>query len=80
MDKKLTFEIEDNGKNIKCEELYSFENNNKKYMVYTDNTKDEDGLLRIYAVIVDGEKLLPIENDDEWAFVKETIETLQDDN
>ena len=80
MDKKLTFEIEDNGKNIKCEELYSFENNNKKYMVYTDNTKDEDGLLRIYAVIVDGEKLLPIENDDEWAFVKKTIETLQDDN
>lgn len=76
MDKKLTFEID----GVKCEEVYSFENRGKKYMIYTDNTKDGDDYLRIYVAILDGEKLLPIEDDDEWAFVEEAIKRLQDDN
>ena len=53
----------------------------KNYMVYTDNTTDEDGSLRIYASIYnpdkDDNKLIPIENDEEWAFVEETIDALQ---
>ncbi len=85
MEEKLTFEITDeNGKNIKCEELYSFKNEktNKNYIVYTDNTKDSDGSLRIYAAIYNPDlkekKLIPIIDDEEWAFVEETIDNLCD--
>jgi len=83
-DKKLTFKITDEkGKEVEYEELYSFKNEEtgKNYMVYTDNTTDEDGSLRIYASIYnpdkDDNKLIPIENDEEWAFVEETIDALQ---
>lgn len=83
-DKKLTFKVTDEtGKEIECEELYSFKNDEtgKNYMVYTDNSMDEDGCLRIYAAIHnpngDDDKLIPIDNDEEWAFVKETVDALQ---
>lgn len=86
-DKKLTFKIkDDSGKDIECEELYSFKNEelNKNYIVYTDNSYDEDGCLCIYAAIYnpleEEKKLLPIENDEEWAFVEEMIDTLQGEN
>ncbi len=87
MEEKLTFKINDEtGKEIECEELYSFKNEetNKNYMVYTDNSVDEDGCLCIYAAIYNPEdkekKLIPIENDEEWAFVEETIELLNEGN
>lgn len=86
-EKKLTFKIKDeNGLDIECEELYSFKNEslNKNYMVYTDNSYDEDGCLCIYAAIYNPQdeekKLLPIEDDNEWAFVEEMINTLQEEN
>lgn len=84
-DKKLTFKIKnENGLDIECEELYSFKNEElgKNYMVYTDNSYDDEGNLCIYAAIynpIDEEKkLIPIEDDNEWAFVEEMIDTLQE--
>ena len=51
-------------------------------MVYTDNSYDDEGNLCIYAAIynpIDEEKkLIPIEDDNEWAFVEEMIDTLQE--
>ena len=82
-DKKLVFKItNEQGKNIEYEELYTFKNEKtgKNYMVYTDNSIDEDGKVRVfasYAPSLDDKKLRPIENDDEWDFVEETINTLQ---
>ncbi len=80
----LTFKVTDeNGNMIECEELYSFKNEEtgKNYMVYTDNTLDEEGNTRIYAAIYnpddESNKLIPIVDDKEWAFVEETIEALE---
>lgn len=80
----LTFKVTDeNGNMIECEELYSFKNEEtgKNYMVYTDNTLDEEGNTRIYAAIYnpddESNKLIPIIDDKEWAFVEETIEALE---
>ena len=59
-DKKLTFKIKDeNGLDIDCEELYSFKNEEtgKNYMVYTDNSHDDDGNLCIYAAIYNPDKV-----------------------
>ena len=80
----LTFKVTDENVNmIECEELYSFKNEEtgKNYMVYTDNTLDEEGNTRIYAAIYnpddESNKLIPIVDDKEWAFVEETIEALE---
>ena len=48
MDEKMTFKVTDeNGKEVEFEVLFTFESDEtkKNYMVYTDNTTDEAGLL-----------------------------------
>lgn len=83
----LKFKVTDeNGTEMEYEELYSFQNdeNGKNYMVYTDNTEDEEGNLKIYAAIYQEKDnthtLIPIENDEEWAFVEETVSLLEEEN
>ena len=50
-------------------------------MVYTDNTEDEDGNTKIYAAIYDeNHTLIPIKDDEEWAFVEETVSLLEEEN
>lgn len=72
---------DDNGKVVQCEILFTFEEEStgKDYIVYTDDTLDENGNLKVYASIQslqkDGTiKLLPIETDVEWRMI-ETILT-----
>ena len=66
------------GKEMKCEVLFTFtsDETKKDYIVYTDNTNDEDGNVRVYASIYNKEsekgKLEPITTDKEW----EVIETM----
>ena len=83
-DKVLTFNIfDDDGKKIECEELYSFvnEENGKNYIIYTDNTLDDDGNLKVYGAIHDeNDKLIPITDDSEWAYLEETLDLLEDGN
>lgn len=47
----MNFKIIENGKEIICDILFTFsdENNNIDYIVYTDGTKDTEGDLEIYA-------------------------------
>ena len=43
MEEKMTFKVfDDNGKEIECEVLFTFESDetHKNYIVYTDNTTD----------------------------------------
>lgn len=52
MDKKNIFTvINDEGKEVECEILFTFdsEETKKSYMVYTDNTTDKDGNVKVYA-------------------------------
>ena len=76
----MTFKvINDEGKEIECEVLFTFESDEtkKNYIVYTDNTLDEEGNTKVYASIYnpdqDETKLLPIETDKEWKIIEEIL-------
>jgi len=87
MDEKMTFKvINDEGKEIECEVLFTFESEetNKNYIVYTDNTTDEEGNTKVYASIYypdqEETKLEPIETDKEWKLVEGILNTLTKEN
>ena len=83
-DEKMTFKVMDeNGKEIECEVLFTFESTetNKNYIVYTDDTIDEDGNTKVYASTYepneDDLKLSPIESDKEWKIIETVLNELQ---
>lgn len=86
-EEKMTFKvINDEGKEIECEVLFTFESDEtkKNYIVYTDNTIDEEGNTKVYASIYnpdeDETKLLPIETEKEWKIIETILEELQNEN
>lgn len=81
----LFFTVCDNeGEEIKCEILFTFEDNatGKSYMVYTDNTKDEEGNTRVYANQFDptGNEsvLFPIAEERIWAVIEAMLADFQE--
>lgn len=83
-DEILTFKVlNDEGQEVECEVLFTFESNEtgKNYIVYTDNTLDEDGDTKVYASIYEPEnddtKLLPIETEKEWEIIQTILDELQ---
>ena len=84
MNEKMSFKVTtDDGQQIECEVLFTFESDEtkKNYIVYTDNTTDEDGNTKVYASIYNPDdeniKLLPIETDKEWKVIETILEELQ---
>lgn len=82
----MTFKVtNDEGKEIECEVLFTFESDEtkKNYIVYTDNTIDEEGNTKVYASIYnpdqDETKLLPIETDKEWKIIETILDELQNE-
>ncbi len=77
--------IDENGKEIECEVLFTFESDetNKNYIVYTDNTTDENGNTKVYASVYtpDSEdlNLQPIETDKEWKIIETILNELQEE-
>lgn len=87
MEEKNTFQVlDENGKEVTCEVLFTFdsEETKKSYIVYTDNTTDDDGNVRVYASIFDPNKenteLKPIESEREWKIVETILESIQEEN
>lgn len=83
-DEIMTFKVmNDDGIEVECEVLFTFESDEtkKNYIVYTDNTLDEDGNTKVYASIYNPDeeetKLLPIETDKEWKIIETILEELQ---
>lgn len=83
-DQTMTFKvIDDEGKEVECEVLFTFESDEtgKNYIVYTDNTQDEEGNTKVYASIYnpdeDETKLIPIESDKEWKIIETILDELQ---
>lgn len=81
---KTTFKIlGDDGKEIECEVLFTFESDEtkKNYIVYTDNTLDEQGNTKVYASIYnpneENTNLIPIETDKEWKIIETILDELQ---
>ena len=84
MEEKMTFKvIDDEGKEIECEVLFTFESDEtgKNYIVYTDNTTDEAGNTKVYASLYTPEeeetKLEPIETEKEWKIIETILDELQ---
>ena len=82
----MTFKIiNDEGKEVECEVLFTFESDetNKNYIVYTDNTVDEEGNTKVYASIYnpeeDEKKLIPIETEKEWKIIETILDELQNE-
>lgn len=82
----MTFNItNDEGQEVECEVLFTFESDEtgKNYMVYTDNTVDEEGNTKVYASIYNPDEedqtLQPIETDKEWAIIETILNELQEE-
>lgn len=86
LDEELAFKIIVDGKEVICYILLTFANptTGKKYVVYTDGTKNEDGTMEILASIynvVDGQvKLEEIITDSEWNMVDEMLTKVGESN
>lgn len=88
-EQKITFKItEDDGKEVEYEVLLTFESNetHKNYMLFTDNTLDEEGNIKVYASIYQAKEdgtidesvpLQPIETDSEWKVIETIMDELQ---
>jgi uncharacterized protein YrzB (UPF0473 family) len=74
----------DEGKELVCDVLFTFDNeeNNKSYIVFTDNTTDENGSVKVYANTYDpsGKKddLGVIETEKEWQIIEKLLASLQE--
>ena len=83
-EERVTFKVfDETGKEIECEVLFTFESDEtkKNYMVYTDNTTDEEGNTKVYASIYNPDEtettLIPIESEKEWKIIETILEELQ---
>lgn len=87
MDKKAnTFTVIDNdGKEVVCEVLFTFESDEtkKNYIVYTDNSLDKKGNVKVYASIFDPNSdtpnLEPIESEREWKVIETILNSIQEE-
>ena len=87
MNKENTFKVIDkDGNEINFEILFTFESDEtkKNYMVYTDNSKDENGNVRVYASVFvpDAEplELLPVETEREWKIIETILESIEEES
>ena len=77
--------INDEGREIVCDVLFTFDSDEtgKSYIVYTDNTKDENGNIKVYASIFNPDdentELLPIETDKEWKVIEAILSSIQEE-
>jgi uncharacterized protein YrzB (UPF0473 family) len=85
MEEKMTFKIKnESGKEVEYEVLFTFdsEETNKSYIVYTDDSLDEAGNIKVYASSYTPGKeqteLFPIETDKEWKIIETILNELQE--
>ncbi len=83
MENKSQFKIvNDKGEELICDVLFTFEDNklNKNYIVFTDNTLDDNGQVKVYANYYDPTgkdfTLGKIETEEEWENISKILEDL----
>lgn len=75
--------INDQGEEIVCDILFTYEatDTHKHYIVYTDNTHDEEGNVVVYAAVFDptlkNPKLEDIETEEEWKLIETILDSLR---
>lgn len=74
--------INDDGSTEEVEIVLAFEfkDNNKEYVIYTKNEKDENGNITVYVSHVDRSeeepKLLGVDDEEEWNRIKDVLREL----
>ena len=77
--------IDENGNEVEYDVLFTFESDEtkKNYIAYTDNSKDENGNVQVYASTYDPEdpegKLEAITTEKEWKVIETILDTLQEE-
>ncbi len=78
---KFTY-IDEDGKKVDCDILFTFDlkKTGKNYIIFTDNTTDENGSIRTYAKTYEPGKetcdLGDIETDEEWKMIEGILSSL----
>ena len=86
LEKKKFTVLNDKGIPVECEPLFTFESDEtkKQYIVYTDNSKDENGNVRVFASIYNitknGGEFLPIKTEKEWKVIETILQSIQEEN
>ena len=87
MEEKQKFVVlDEKGNKVECEPLFTFESEEtkKNYVVYTDNSKDNEGNIRVFASIYNitdkGGQLLPIKTNKEWKVIETILESIQEES
>lgn len=75
MPDKITITNE-NGESIQADLVTSFEVNNKKIVITTRNEIDPNGLVVLNVSELNGDKLIPINNDQDWDAIKQTMRAI----
>lgn len=74
----------DQGVEIECEVLFTFDNEEtkKSYIVFTDNTLDDNNNIKVYANTYDPEgksnDLGVVETEAEWQVIEKLLSSLQE--
>ena len=77
--------INEQGVEVTCDILFTFdsEETKKSYVVYTDNSKDAEGNIQVFASVYhpneQNSKLEPIETEQEWKIIETILDTLQEE-
>lgn len=86
MEENKIIVLSDTGEQIECEILFTFEHQvtGKNYIVYTDNSEDEDSNTKVYASIFDPTEaspiLHPIETEEEWQMIDDVLASIQEED
>lgn len=78
-DRAIMTAIGESGEIIDCDVLFTFKNTalNRCYIVYTENTTDENGDTEVFASIFDPDDktltLHPIETEEKWALLESKL-------
>ncbi|MBO5138731.1 MAG: DUF1292 domain-containing protein [Bacilli bacterium] len=81
-EKKIMSIINEDGTTEDVEVILAFEfkDNQKEYVVYTKNEKDDNGNITVYVSNVDRSegdpKLLGVDSESEWARIKDVLREL----
>ena len=84
-EKRIMSIVSEDGTTEEVEVILAFEfkDNQKEYVIYTKNEKDENGNVTVYVSNVDrssGEaKLLGVESENEWKRIKDVLRELAKD-
>ena len=81
MDKNTFKLITNDGTEVTCNVLFTFDSDEtkKSYIVYTDNSRDQEGNIQVFASIFnpndENTKLEPITTEKEWKVIETILET-----